>query len=155
MEVLFRNPALNETVMVVDLTLSVPAGIHIYGEGYSQSSAAGAASNTYRVLPGQSQTLKLFIKSEKVRALHHRLQQRLLARGQQRPEQSGKPYSSLRREGGLTGPVQRLAYRPVGTACRSGSHVRAGRGPTGVTARRRSQRQFAVSARTAPRAARI
>ena len=65
-EVLFRNPALNETVMVVDLTLSVPAGIHIYGEGYSQSSAAGAASNTYRVLPGQSQTLKLFIKSEKV-----------------------------------------------------------------------------------------
>lgn len=65
-ELLFRNPALNETVMVVDLTVSVPAGIHIYGEGYAQSSAAGAASNTYRVLPGQSQTLKLFIKSEKV-----------------------------------------------------------------------------------------
>lgn len=65
-EVLFRNPALNETVMVVDLTVSVPAGIHIYGEGYAQSSAAGAASNTYRVLPGQSQTVKLFIKSEKV-----------------------------------------------------------------------------------------
>ena len=65
-EVLFRNPALNETVMVVDLTVSVPAGIHIYGEGYAQSSAAGAASNTYRVLPGQGQTLKLFIKSEKV-----------------------------------------------------------------------------------------
>lgn len=65
-EVLFRNPALNETVMVVDLTVSVPAGIHIYGEGYAQSSAAGAASNTYRVVPGQSQTVKLFIKSEKV-----------------------------------------------------------------------------------------
>ncbi len=65
-EVLFRNPALNETVMVVDLTVSVPAGIHIYGEGYAQSTAAGAASNTYRVVPGQSQTVKLFIKSEKV-----------------------------------------------------------------------------------------
>ena len=65
-EVLFRNPALNETVMVVDLTVSVPAGIHIYGEGYAQSSAAGAASNTYRVVPGQSQTVKLFVKSEKV-----------------------------------------------------------------------------------------
>ena len=65
-ELLFRNPTLNETVMVVDLTVSVPAGIHIYGEGYAQSSAAGAASNTYRVLPGQSQTVKLFIKSEKV-----------------------------------------------------------------------------------------
>ena len=65
-EVLFRNPVLNETVMVVDLTVSVPAGIHIYGEGYAQSSAAGAASNTYRVVPGQSQTVKLFVKSEKV-----------------------------------------------------------------------------------------
>ena len=65
-EVLFRNPALNETIMVVDLTVSVPAGIHIYGEGYAQSTAAGATSNTYRVLPGQSQTIKLFIKSEKV-----------------------------------------------------------------------------------------
>ena len=65
-EVLFRNPALNETVMVVDLTVSVPAGIHIYGEGYAQSTAAGAASNTYRVSPGQSQTVKLFVKSEKV-----------------------------------------------------------------------------------------
>ena len=65
-EVLFRNPALNETIMVVDLTVSVPAGIHIYGENYAQSSAAGAASNVYRVLPGQSQTIKLYIKSEKV-----------------------------------------------------------------------------------------
>ena len=65
-EVLFRNPAINERTMVVDLTVSVPSGIHIYGENYAQSSAAGAASNVYRVLPAQSQTIKLYIKSEKI-----------------------------------------------------------------------------------------
>ena len=65
-EVLFRNPAINERTMVVDLTVSVPSGIHIYGENYAQSSAAGAASNVYRVMPAQSQTIKLYIKSEKV-----------------------------------------------------------------------------------------
>ena len=65
-EILFRNPALNETTMVVDLTVSVPAGIHIYGDVSAQSSAAGAASNFYDVVPGQSQTLKLYVKAEKV-----------------------------------------------------------------------------------------
>lgn len=64
-EILFRNPALNDTTMMVDLTVSIPSGIHIYGEGFATGSAAGAASGSFRVQPSQSTTVYLNIKSEK------------------------------------------------------------------------------------------
>ena len=65
-EVLFRNPQLNDATMVVDLTVFIPSGFHIYGEGMATDVAAGAASGTYEVPPGQSRTVFLNLKAEKV-----------------------------------------------------------------------------------------
>ena len=64
-EVLFRNPVLNERVMIVDMTVAMPSGFHLYGEGFATDSAAGAASGTYSVPPGQSRTIYINVKSEK------------------------------------------------------------------------------------------
>lgn len=64
-EVLFRNPALNDAVMVVDLSVSIPSGFHIYGEGFATDTAAGTSSATFRTPPGQSRTIYLNVKAEK------------------------------------------------------------------------------------------
>ena len=65
MEIIFRNPALNETAMVIDLTVSLASGLHVYGEGFATDSAAGTASGTYNVSPGQSITIYLNVKADK------------------------------------------------------------------------------------------
>ena len=71
-EVLFRNPVLNDAIMVVDLTVSLPSGFHLYGEGFATDVAAGAASGSFDVPPGQSRTIFLNIKAEKTgRTLMH------------------------------------------------------------------------------------
>ena len=64
-EILFRNPVLNEPTMVVDLTVSLPSGLHLYGEGFATDTAAGAASGSFEVPPGQSRTIFLNLKAEK------------------------------------------------------------------------------------------
>ena len=64
-ELLFRNPALNDHAMVVDLTVAIPSGFHLYGEGFATDTAAGAASATYSVPPGLSRTIYLNVKAEK------------------------------------------------------------------------------------------
>ena len=64
-EIIFRNPALNETAMVIDLTVSLASGLHVYGEGFATDSAAGTASGTYNVSPGQSITVYLNVKADK------------------------------------------------------------------------------------------
>ena len=65
-EILFRNPVLNETVMVVDVTVTIPSGTHIYGEGFATDTAGGAASGSFRTPPGQSRTIYVSIKSEQI-----------------------------------------------------------------------------------------
>ena len=64
-ELLFRNPVLNDAIMVVDLTISLPAGFHLYGEGFATDIAAGAASGSFEVPSGQSRTIFLNLKAEK------------------------------------------------------------------------------------------
>ncbi len=65
-EIIFRNPNLNDTAMVIDLSISLPSGLHVYGEGFATDSAAGTASGSYSVPPGQSVTVYLNVKAEKV-----------------------------------------------------------------------------------------
>ena len=64
-EVLLRNPAVNDTIMVADLTVSIPTGFHLYGEGFATDTAAGAASGSFETPPGQSRTIFLNIKAER------------------------------------------------------------------------------------------
>ena len=65
-ELLFRNPNLNETDMVVDMSITVPSGFHLYGEGFATDTAAGTASGLFEVAPGHSRTIYLNVKAEKV-----------------------------------------------------------------------------------------
>ena len=65
-EVLFRNPVLNDVAMEVELTVSVPSGFHLYGEGLASDVAAGTASAHYVVHPGHSRTIYLNVKAAKI-----------------------------------------------------------------------------------------
>ena len=65
-EAVFRNPALNDKPMVVEMSVSIPSGFHIYGEGLASDVAAGIASMSFTVQPGQSRNVYLNVKSEKV-----------------------------------------------------------------------------------------
>ena len=65
MEIIFRNPALNETAMVVDLTVSLASGLHVYDEEFATDSAARTESGNYNVSPGQSITVYLNVKADK------------------------------------------------------------------------------------------
>ena len=65
-EVLLRNPVVNDVSMVTDMTVSIPSGFHIYGNGFATDVAAGAASGSFETPPGQSRTIYMNIKSEKV-----------------------------------------------------------------------------------------
>ena len=64
-EVLFRNPILNDLAMEVELSVSIPSGFHLYGDGLATDVAAGTASAHYVVAPGHSRTIYLSIKAAK------------------------------------------------------------------------------------------
>ena len=65
-EILFRNPTLNDRAMEVELSVSIPAGFHLYGEGLATDVAAGTASAHYVVHPGLSRTIYLSVKADKI-----------------------------------------------------------------------------------------
>jgi hypothetical protein len=60
------NPSLNDVTLNVDARISVPAGIHVYGEGFGQAGAAGTVYGTFSVPPGNARTISIDIKGEKV-----------------------------------------------------------------------------------------
>ena len=65
-EILFRNPSLNDSTMEVELSVSVPSGFHLYGKGFATDVAAGTASGTFTVPPAHSRTIFLNVKADKV-----------------------------------------------------------------------------------------
>ena len=66
-EAFMFNPSVNDVPLSVDLVLTVPAGIHVYGEGFACSgTGAGTCAGYFTMLPGQSKTVVINVKSEKV-----------------------------------------------------------------------------------------
>ena len=66
-EAFMFNPSVNDVPLSVDLVLTVPAGIHVYGEGFACSgTGAGTCAGYFTILPGQSKTVVINVKSEKV-----------------------------------------------------------------------------------------
>lgn len=65
-EVMLRNPVLNDIPMEVELTVSVPSGFHLYGEGLVSDLSAGTASAHYVIHPGHARTIYLNVKAAKV-----------------------------------------------------------------------------------------
>ena len=66
-EAFMFNPSVNDVSLSVDLVLTVPAGIHVYGDGFACSgTGAGTCAGYFTILPGQSKTVVINVKSEKV-----------------------------------------------------------------------------------------
>jgi hypothetical protein len=65
-ELYIDNPSLNDVTLNVDARISVPAGIHVYGQGFAQTGAAGTVYGIFSVPPGSARTIYINIKGEKV-----------------------------------------------------------------------------------------
>lgn len=65
-ELYMDNPSLNDVKLTVDARISVPSGIHVYGQGFGQAAAAGMVYGVFEVPPGSARTINIVIKAEKV-----------------------------------------------------------------------------------------
>ena len=64
-ELFASNPSLNEVLLNVDVRISVPSGIHVYGQSFGEGAGAGVVAGTFSVPPGTSRTIILVIKADK------------------------------------------------------------------------------------------
>ncbi|MBU3966017.1 MAG: hypothetical protein KKG76_01385 [Euryarchaeota archaeon] len=64
-ELFMNNPSLNDVTLNVDARVSVPSGIHVYGQSFGQGAGAGVVAGTFSVPPGTSRTIILTIKADK------------------------------------------------------------------------------------------
>ena len=64
-ELYMNNPSLNDVTLTADVQISVPSGIHVYGEGFGYGGAAGTVAGKFEVPPGTVRTININIKSEK------------------------------------------------------------------------------------------
>lgn len=65
-EIYFDNPGLNDVSLTVDARISVPSGIHVYGQGFGEAAAAGMVYGKFEVPPGSARTINIVIKAEKI-----------------------------------------------------------------------------------------
>ncbi|MDO9098756.1 MAG: PGF-CTERM sorting domain-containing protein, partial [Candidatus Methanoperedens sp.] len=64
-ELFMNNPSLNDVTLNVDARVSVPSGIHVYGQSFGQAAGAGVVAGTFSVPPGTSRTIIVVIKADK------------------------------------------------------------------------------------------
>ncbi|MCX9024919.1 MAG: PGF-CTERM sorting domain-containing protein [Candidatus Methanoperedens sp.] len=64
-ELFMNNPSLNDVTLNVDARISVPSGIHVYGQSFGEAAGAGVVAGTFSVPPGTSRTISLTIKADK------------------------------------------------------------------------------------------
>ncbi len=64
-ELFMNNPSLNDVTLNVDASVSVPSGIHVYGESFGQAAGAGVVAGTFSVPSGTSRTIIVVIKADK------------------------------------------------------------------------------------------
>ncbi len=65
-ELYMYNPSNNDVTLIADVQISVPSGIHVYGEGFGSGGAAGTVAGTFEASPGASRTIHVNIKADKV-----------------------------------------------------------------------------------------
>lgn len=65
-ELYMDNPSLNDIPLSVDARISVPSGIHVYGQGFGEAGAAGMVYGKFEVPPGSARTINIVIKAEKI-----------------------------------------------------------------------------------------
>lgn len=59
------NPSLNDVTLTVDAHISVPSGLHVYGQGFGEAGAAGTVYGVFEVPPGKARTIFITIKADK------------------------------------------------------------------------------------------
>ncbi|MGP8323540.1 MAG: hypothetical protein ACT6FG_06060 [Methanosarcinaceae archaeon] len=64
-ELYMNNPSVNDVTLTADVQISVPSGIHVYGEGFGYGGAAGTVAGKFELPPGTVRTIHLNVKSEK------------------------------------------------------------------------------------------
>lgn len=64
-EIYLDNPNVNDIPLTVDVHISVPSGLHIYGQGFGEAVAAGILYAKLHVPPGTVRTAYINIKAEK------------------------------------------------------------------------------------------
>ena len=64
-EIYLDNPSANDIDLTVDARMTVPSGIHIYGQGFAIAGAAGVVYGIFEVPPGSARTIYINIKAEK------------------------------------------------------------------------------------------
>ncbi|MCZ7398493.1 MAG: LamG domain-containing protein, partial [Candidatus Methanoperedens sp.] len=64
-ELFMNNPSLNDVTLNVDARVSVPSGIHVYGQSFGEAAGAGVVAGTFSVPPGTSRTIIVVIKADK------------------------------------------------------------------------------------------
>ncbi len=62
-ELFMNNPSSNDVALNVDVTISVPSGIHVYGESLVKT--GDAVSGMFIVPPGKAKTITVVIKADK------------------------------------------------------------------------------------------
>ncbi|WP_011308561.1 PGF-CTERM sorting domain-containing protein [Methanosarcina barkeri] len=65
-ELYIDNPSLNDVTLNVDARIGVPSGIHVYGQDFAQTGAAGTAYGTFSVPSGSARTISIDLKGDKV-----------------------------------------------------------------------------------------
>lgn len=63
-ELFISNPSLNEIELNGDMYISLPSGIHIYGQGFGLATAAGTTYGQFNVQPGTAKTFYVNIKAD-------------------------------------------------------------------------------------------
>jgi len=65
-ELYMNNPSVNDITLTADVQISVPSGVHVYGEGFGYGGAAGTVAGKFEIPPGTVRTIHINIKAEKV-----------------------------------------------------------------------------------------
>ncbi len=64
-DLFMNNPSLNDARLNMDIRISVPSGMHVYGESFTQAAGAGVAYGTFSLPPGTTRTIAVVIKADK------------------------------------------------------------------------------------------
>jgi hypothetical protein len=65
-ELYIDNPFLNEVPLNVGVRVKVPAGLHVYGQGFAQADEADTVYGVFSVPPGGARAIYINIKGDKV-----------------------------------------------------------------------------------------
>ncbi|MCZ7385271.1 MAG: hypothetical protein O8C63_11060 [Candidatus Methanoperedens sp.] len=64
-ELFMNNPSLNDVTLNVDVRISVPSGIHVYGQSLGEAAGAGVVAGMFSVPPGTARTIAVVVKADK------------------------------------------------------------------------------------------